>query len=175
MADPRPSQAHRASTTHQGGLRLCPHAPSTATAGWPTPRYSPTSRGETAAGFWDRAADLLRRPRHRGRTGAHRQRQLLPLQRLRRALGAMPRTPSPGPTDPQTNGKVERFNRTLLPSGPMPGPGPQRVNGPDGLPTGSTSTTITGTTPPSEALRSVVSAISQGTTSRSDRARWWME
>jgi hypothetical protein len=49
-------------------------------------------------------------------------------------------------------------------SGPTSGPGHPKASGADDLPTGSTSTTITGTTPLSAGHRRAVSANCQGTT-----------
>ena len=70
----------------------------------------------TAIGFAGRAPRLVRRPRHHRRGRPDRQRFLL--QGLRRSP---PRSKPPAPATtgshpdvPQWNGKVERFNRTLL-------------------------------------------------------------
>ena len=61
-------------------------------------------------------ARLLSPPRRRGRAGDDRQRLRLPLGDPRDRLPGARRsaTCAPGPTGPQTNGKAERFIRTML-------------------------------------------------------------
>ena len=52
---------------------------------------------------------------------------------------------------PQTNGKVERFNRTLPTNGPTSGPTPATTNAPQPCQTSCTPTTTTAATPHSKA------------------------
>ena len=73
-------------------------------------------KGTTCAAFLDPRGGVLRRPRHRPhRARDDRQRQELP--QLRRIPGRLPtlgaRQKFTRPHCPWTNGKVERFNRTL--------------------------------------------------------------
>jgi transposase InsO family protein len=76
----------------------------------------PDEQAGTCAGFLRRAGGVLRRPPDRGPAGADRQRHGLPAQppgpgrcrRTRRRRALHP------PLSAPTNGKVERFNRTLL-------------------------------------------------------------
>ena len=68
---------------------------------------------------------------------------------------------------PQTNGKVERFNRTLLAEWAYARTWTSEGQRIEALTAGSTSTTITDTTPPSVAHPSAASATSQGTTASS--------
>ena len=87
------------------------------THGWPTVEILPDDeRPDTAAGVLAPCRDLVRRPRHHRATGPDRQRLLLPVAQVGSADGlntdcVHKRT---RPRRPQTNGKVERFNRTLL-------------------------------------------------------------
>ena len=69
---------------------------------------------ESAAAFWDRALTWFAESRHRGPRGPHRQRLVLSQSSLRPMRSAMSPTEGPGHIGPQTNGKVERFNRTML-------------------------------------------------------------
>ena len=137
---PRPSSATPTSTRR-----------STATPASPTPKCSTTSRERPPPTSGDEPA-VLRRPRHHRRPRPHRQ--------WRRATGRMIRRRSrrarhsfTRPYRPQTNGKAERFNRTLLAEWAYVRTWTSEGQRNRDLPTGSTSTTITGTTPPSEAHR----------------------
>lgn len=51
------------------------------------------------------------------------------------------------PYRPQTNGKAERYNRTLLDEWPTPSPTPQKPNAAKPCHTGYTPTTTTAATP----------------------------
>ena len=107
-------RAHQATTDQEGVGYAFVHS---AVDGYSRLAYSEVladERPATAIGFWRRAQGLLRRPRHRDRTGPHRQRQLLSLQGLRRRPRTIVAHTFTRPYRPATNGKVERFNRTLL-------------------------------------------------------------
>ena len=86
----------------------------------------PDEKGPTCAGVPDPGRGLLRRPRHHPDRADHdRQRLGLPV------LAARGRAPQLGarqkfirPHCPWQNGKVERLNRTLPPSGPTASPSP---------------------------------------------------
>ena len=122
-------------------------------------------QGSTAAGFWQRAHtffDELGITVERVLTdnGACYRGQL-----FNAALGDITHTYT-RPQRPQTNGKVERFNRTLLAEWAYARTWTQKVNEPALLPAGFTPTTITDTTPPSTAHPSPAPATSLGTTPR---------
>jgi transposase InsO family protein len=89
--------------------------PSTTTPGSPTPRSSTTSGRRPAAAFWLRAQAFFTD------YGIEVKRVLLTdngscyrSNAFRDALGEQVRHKRTRPYRPQTNGKVERFNRTLL-------------------------------------------------------------
>ena len=91
-------------------------SPSTTTAASPTPRCSPTRKPTTAARLPPPSRRLLPPPRHHRRTRPHRQRQP-PTVAIVHALACRPlgiRHLRTRPYRPQTNGKAERFIRTLL-------------------------------------------------------------
>ena len=69
-------------------------------------------RKDTAAAFWLRANAWFNEQRHHGRKGVDRQRFLLPITRVRETHWVRSSIAEPAPTT-QTNGKVERFHRTL--------------------------------------------------------------
>ena len=91
----------------------------------------PDEKGPTCAGVPRPRRGLLRRPRHhRDRTSHDRQPLELPHERRRQAaiaaLGATHKFIRPH--CPWQNGKVERFNRTLPPSGPTGRSSPATTN-----------------------------------------------
>ena len=97
------------------------HGPATSTCtprsmtapGWPTPRNSPT-RKPSPQPVSGRAPGVLRRPRHRGhRRGPDRQRLRLPSAASTTPWATGTKHRYTRPYRPQTNGKVERFHRTL--------------------------------------------------------------
>ena len=68
-------------------------------------------------------------------------------------LSSSPDTASPGPIGPRPMARPSGSTGPSWRNGPTSRPGRQRANATDDLPTGSTSTTIIDTTPPSEAHR----------------------
>ena len=143
-------RAHGRSKEHAGDKKKVGYAyVHSAVDGFSRLAYSEVladEQGTTAAGFWTRAETFFAT---QGITvervltdngGCYRSKE------FDQALGGTKHRFT-RPYRPQTNGKVERFNRTLQRNGPTPGPGLQRVSGIDDLPTGSTSTTIIGITP----------------------------
>ena len=89
---------------------------STTPPAWPTPRSWPTRRPSPRSAFLRRARRVLRAPRHHRRARADRQR-LAPTARPSTpspAARSASATSAPGPYRPQTNGKAERFIRTML-------------------------------------------------------------
>ena len=119
-------------------------------------------QGATAAEFWCRAA------KHFAALGIVIERVLTdngPCYRGRvfnAALGAVTHTYTRA-YRPQTNGKVERFNRTLLAEWAYARPWNSDGQRTRALTAGSTATTITATTPPSAAHPSPESATCLGT------------
>ena len=90
--------------------------PSTPTPDSPTARSLDDEQGRHCVAFLDRAVALFAEPRHHRRTGPHRQRHLLPqpTPSADRSSSSASRHTRTRPYRPATNGKVERFNRTLL-------------------------------------------------------------
>ena len=132
-------------------VRVHPSTPSTTTPGWPTPRSSPTRSKETAAGFWDRAQRLLRRPRHRGPAGADRQRQLLPIQSVRRRARPRSRTSGPARTGPRPTARSNGSTAPCSKNGPTPTSTSQRPTVQPRSRSGCITTIITAATPASKA------------------------
>ena len=161
LASERPSRRTGSLAPHQGRLRL--RALRHRRLQPPRLHRSPHRRTRRhRGGVLAPRRRVLRRARHHRRTGPHRQRQLLPQPRLQHR---------PRPHDPHLHpalpARHQRQGRALQPhpakpNGPTPNPGDQKANAPAALPDGSTSTTITDTTPPSAAHPSAASATSLG-------------
>ena len=112
---PATARCRRRATLH-GRLRLRAHRPSTTARAWPTPRSYPTRSASTASGFLRRAITFYRRHGITVERVIDRQRPGLAAPRSTplacRALGV--RHLRTRPRRPQTNGKAERFIRTML-------------------------------------------------------------
>ena len=154
LARQRARGGARALAQDQGWLRLRAFSGRWLHPSWPTQRFSMTSSASTAAAFWRRAEAYFASHGHHRRTGHHGQRVVLshPTTSLERSKP--PRTPSPGPIGPRPMGRSSDSIEPCSGSGLTSGHGTQMPSAPDGLLTGSTSTTITDTTPPSGAHRS---------------------
>ena len=163
--DKRPNE--RQGTAGPGSATPTSTRPSTPTAAWPTARCT-TTNAVTSHRLLAPGQGLLRELRHHRRAGDHRQRRVLPGQRLRRR--ALERcastTPSPGPTGPRRTARSNDSTGRSSTNGPTPAPIAQRRHEPGPLTPGSTCTTITGTTPPSADHPSAASTTWWGRTSR---------
>ena len=107
-------------------------------------------QGPTAAGFWRRAEAFF------AALGIAVERVLTDNGPATAAASSTPpsatsRTATRAVTGPRPTARPSASTEPSSPSGPTPGPGRQTASGPAALPDGSTPTTITGTTPPSEA------------------------
>ncbi|BCF86372.1 hypothetical protein RQCS_59170 (plasmid) [Rhodococcus qingshengii] len=87
--------------------------PSTITADWRTRHILGDERKETASGFFERAKAYSASPWHHDCACVDRQWILLPFNAIRTHFGPDIQHKRTRPYRPQTNGKVERFNKTL--------------------------------------------------------------
>ena len=135
------------------------------------------TRPRPAAAFWQHTAQLVHRAMASPSSGPNRQRPAT----TSATTSTTRSVPSEhhhgsGHTDPQTNGKVERFNRTLVDEWAYARVYRSRRTAPGHLTVGSTSTTITAATPPSEAATHHPRNNLAGNTSRArtrDRRGAW--